>query len=485
MPQINVFNNNTNPFYYDKNGIGHPLQIPSGGLSDFYNDWSNFIVVLCGGVGSSKTTTGVLKLIVAHMHNSFSPDGEWQQVDSLMILPTYKMIADPGVKTLQLLSTYIGLETVYKKADSEFVFPQLGNNKIILRTSEGYDAIRGLTVGYCLMDEVSAWATPDDPDNNALVHAKARTRDSKARVKQCLLVSTPNPNGPIGQFYDQAVDPNHACYYATTKDNPAMQEYAAQIEKTYDKKLHATYLLGQFGKLESGLKPFDNFSRELNVSADLKLTPSLPIVNCWDFGSKNSGGTYCLLCQYDPQKDCYYTIYEIIEPTTKYCCITINKLVQSLGGWQQYPQIHIGGDPAGGKVQAGASFTSFEEVKQHFVEWNQARALFKYSAKSAPRIDRVATANLRLKDNSNTPHWVIHPRCAKLIRDLEECIFEQNAKGENCGLEKRKPYHYHTHAVDAVSSWIYYHRPYYAKPTHQSLTAIPNNRDLVITATRD
>lgn len=237
------------------------------------------------GIGTGKSFLGALWIIKQVL--------EYPKSKGLIVANTHTQLLNATIHTLTQLLDKFGIP--YTKALSGAQkHIKINKSLIYLYSLEKYDNIRGIEVGYILLDE-AAFAREE-----AMKVLKGRLRDKHGPL-QCLYTTSPNGfnwlwkkfNGRDGKSATDKI----CLIRGITKDNIFLPEgYYEDLVEEYggeDSPLARQELFGEFTSLTGGCI-YWAFNRDTNVR-DCKLDPKYPVYAGLDFNVENMN---CTLIQY-------------------------------------------------------------------------------------------------------------------------------------------------------------------------------------------
>lgn len=449
-------NTNTNTFWTNKFGEELPFVPNPGAVASFMEDYTHRYIGLFGGLGSSKSTSGIMKLLILHIHNSFDSEKQPTHVSSLLVEPTFSMLRNPGVEILIQCAEYMGLSYELKERNSEFVLTDLGTrkrpSKILLRSSE--TPIIGFEVGAFLIDEcASVREGIENPRLDTLIQTQFRLRSPGANFLQGMMVGTnETKHTNFYRFFYEHPSPDKMHWEAKTVDNVAVADQVELMKRNVPPEFWSQYFDG--GVLDlSGSTCYSAFCPEMNVSEDTKLDTcnkfSLHVT--WDFGAR---GCHVLIGQYWKSLDEFHVVDEITAGDVRKTCLALYEWFHLNHKGFKWSDIHLFGDSSGRRKPAGGegSESCFRIIANYCAEWKIDRRT--RVRRGNPRIqDRVATLNMALVDITGKPHIKIHPRCKKLIKDLTEQKWDDDGNTLDKGDGSIG------HRSDALGYWVFKVRP--------------------------
>jgi hypothetical protein len=429
-----------------------------GGQTAFATDLSSPYCALEGGWGSGKTWIGARKLILLHRLNAFDLKNNATGVPSCVVAPSYQNAMDFDVPALQDAMDQIGLRWVFyghgSLMNGRFHAPALiipdwstrdKPSVILIRTADAPERITGWEVGAAWGDEPTRWIEDrEQPKRDPYLQLLGRVRHPKARIKQALFTYTNEGDGT--RIYEDfnAGKPGRALYRAATKSNPKMIEYEAHMRQTLTPELVEQYLEGKAINLK-GRRIYPEFERSLHVDQSLTLERNLPLCMAIDFNI--NPGMHAEIGQSFPG-DLLTVVHEIHQKDMDVGGMvkSFARLVQSLGGWQ-WPELWVFGDASGKSRWAGTGETSYGILRGALDQMNIPYRMFVPQA-NPPVIDRLNAFNCALRDLAGRVHWKCHPRCERIIADLQQ--MKRDSDGT---VDKKNPNLSHPSDAEGYRVW--------------------------------
>ncbi len=343
-------------------------------------------VLFCGGVGSGKTFTGALWAI--HMALTY-PDCR-----GLITANTHSQLQKATLAEMFSICDTLGIKYRYL-VNQNRVF--IGKTEILCYTMEKPENLAGPTVGWAWLDEASFYK------KLAFDKASARVRDTKG---PCQIKMTTTPNG-FNWLYEHFVEKpadHKTVVYSKTQDNldNLPETYVSQLKESYDAKMAAQELDGQFINLASG-QVYYAFDRKKHVrEVELKDTDLLLVgldfnvhPLCGVFVAKRGGMIYIVDELYLENSNTFSAAKEIVS---------------------RYPARYkqIVADSTGNRRKTSAKYTDHEILRRAGLD------LLKFSNPGVK--DRFNNLNLLFEKG----FIKIHPRCKTLIKDLEQLTHDND-----------------------------------------------------------
>lgn len=336
-------------------------------------------VLFCGGVGSGKTFSGAFWTVITSQ--------KYPNVRGLITANTHSQLQKATLAELFSVCDMLGIKYRYL-VNQNRVF--IGKAELLCYTMEKPENLAGPTVGYWWGDEASFYR------KLAFDKASARVRDTKG---PCTIRLTTTPNG-FNWLYDHFVQKpssHKEVIYSNTLDNMdnLPQEYVNHLKETYDDRMAQQELDGQFVNMNSG-QVYYAFDRRKHVK-NIERKHGDRLMAGLDFNVHPLCGVYALV-----RGEMIYIVDEMFLEHSN----TFDAAKEII---RKYPrrQIEIVADETGNRRKSSSQTTDHEILR---------RANLKLLKFSNPRVkDRYNNLN-RLLDRG---YIKIHPRCVKLIRDLE------------------------------------------------------------------
>lgn len=192
------------------------------------------------------------------------------------------------------------------------------------------------------------------------------------------------------------------------------------------------------------------FDSAINVDQSIELRDDLPLHLSLDFNI--APGMHGVIGQWDPDADCFSAVYEFHRPS-----MSVEELLKAfvlwvdLQGGFRWPELHVFGDVSGKSRNVNTGESSW-----YIVARGMRAAGFPYRQRvpsgSPPQRDSIDAFNDALCDMDQHCHYVVHPRCARLVTDFKDLRADEH------GLTDKRD-HSLSHASDAERYRVHYLRP--------------------------
>jgi hypothetical protein len=432
----------------------------AGGQADFASDITHRYVFLEGGWSSGKTWIGARKLLCLHLLNAFDKKGNPTGCPSAIIAPTYQAAKDYCIPALQEAMDQAHWNYEFREAGSldrgRFGAPGIivqtlsrprKPSVILVRTADVPEHITGWEVGAAWGDEPSRWPESVDPKYDPFTQLLGRVRHPSARLHQLLFTYT--NEGTRTRIYREAHNPSSAVavYRARTADNKVVAEFAGAMLKKLTPELADQYLNGSAIDV-AGRRVYPYFDAEKHVDTAVCFDPHRPLAMMWDFNS--NPGMHMLLGQWNQDADVFSIFHEFFEPR-----LDLRRILTDLfPRWLQdnaVTEVHCFGDASGRNRLTGHNESNWDYVKQG-LDLLGVNYRIRVPAANPFIEERVNAFNAAMLDLSGNVHCKLHPRCQRLICDLETMT-----RGQDGALDKSDASL--SHASDAVGYAVWYLRP--------------------------
>ena len=178
---------------------------------------------------------------------------------------------------------------------------------------------------------------------------------------------------------------------------------------------------------------YNRFSEQRNVDEDVDLSDGYPLHMSWDFNVRP--GMHVELGQYLPDQDVLTCVHELHGPGWD-----VRAAMQAFERWwdehdgdERWPEVWVFGDSAGRARQHNTSQSSYDLIGKMFRRMGVNYRI--RVPKKAPSLkDSVDDFNEALSDVDDAVHYLVHPRCDRLIADFREL-----PPDENGGPDKSDP----------------------------------------------
>ncbi len=417
-------------------------------LTDCMPGWSLYQ----GGMGSGKTWAGARKLIILHLFNTDSPGA--------VVAPTYGDLWRVCVPELIAAAEEAGIKVKsYPNGGGTIRYPHLliDGRPIMLVSCEEPDRIAGWEVGHLWCDEAARiQSSPDNPRRDAPTQIRGRLRHKKAKSLHALITTTPEGVETWVQrdWWDEPKS-NHRYYIGRTRDNPALDpDYAKDLARAIGSDLAEQYLDGRAvsytrDRAHPTFKE-DKHVREVewqnqettHVGADFNVSPL-----CWIVGQEQADGSFAILDELVVED------FALVDTAVRLCDEKQWGHYRDQRGMRlSRPKIEVHADRSS-KNRTAVGDPQWEVLNQtaRACQWAITGNVFGANPPINARINNVSRL---LLDGSGKIRLKIHPRCKRLIEELNRT--GRKSSGYDAGSDGKRG-----HILDALGYllWDLYGEP--------------------------
>ncbi|MBM4033649.1 MAG: hypothetical protein FJ291_17965 [Planctomycetes bacterium] len=396
---------------------------------------------LFGGIGSGKSHAGCFWALLKALKNP--------RCLGLIGANSYHQLQDATLRTFQRFLAEYHIPHRFNVSDMRF---RLANGaEILCRSMENYDSLRGIELGWFYLDELR------DTRLEAWRVVQGRLRGQNVDAREGRVTTSPNGfNWIYDEFIRRPSNPADAegcrykAFFGRTRDNKHLPgDYVQALLGSYDPLLAAQELDGRFLNTTAG-RIYHAFDRFIHVSdaadfvpgepvywaLDFNVSPMTAVIAQWDpFGVPPSGGS-----SEDRVNAGLRTGLRVVDELWLTDSGTM-AMCEAFGQWLErassrepraashFPlkleargsklaAVFVYGDAAGGNRSTSGK-SDYAIIRQCFP---QARICV--PAANPPRRDRYNAVNAALCDALGRVKLRIHPRCTRLLTDLEEMVYQ-------------------------------------------------------------
>jgi len=179
----------------------------------------------------------------------------------------------------------------------------------------------------------------------------------------------------------------------------------------------------------SGLAYY-KFDRALHLRDSLPYDPNHALVFCFDFNIEPGSAVIVQEGSDEKLGSVTNVLGEVNIPRSSNTPMVCRKLIQDWG--QHKGPVHYYGDPTGGnRGTAKVAGSDWDLVQQELSQAFRGRLYDCTNRKARPERGRINALNARLQNAKGEVHMLIaRPKCAMLIRDLENVLLLEGSGGE-------------------------------------------------------
>lgn len=428
------------------------IQAQRGPQMGFLNCNDRYVAFF-SGFGGGKTWAGASKAALNTLVR-------FRGYDGLVVAPTFGDLQTFVVPEILTRFEEMGIAAHHKASSPQFIWlwqrvdGKPKKIKLHLRSGSHPESIAGFQVAWCWIDEACRIPANINPTKDVKTQCTARMRGVGLRNAQMFITSTHEgeltwPN--LDWCDPDKRKPHHTFFRGSTFDNRYMVDYANGLIEQYDKKLVKQYVYGEAVTI-AGVLIYYSFLDEPwpggNVDGSIKLDPLKPVALSLDFNA--APGMHAVVGQYHMELDEFWVVDEIHRDG-----MNIPHLVHEYAKRYKEQRIvtQVYGDPSGHSRDTSIGETSYAWVARAMQD--HQLAFVDMSAKSAPlREDRYISVNAALESGNGKRHLRVHPRCKRLIRDLNSVHRDELGR-----VDKTQEKTGFVHLSDALGYWVHDVRP--------------------------
>jgi PBSX family phage terminase large subunit len=381
-----------------------------------------------GGVGSGKSAA----LCQETVRLAFLNPGR----TGLLGAPTYGMLRDATLATLLDILDGNGIAYDFNKSEYTLRFKQ-GGSKILLRSLDEFERLRGTNLAWFGVDELSYVA------EEAWMRLEARLRDPLAKRLCGFGVWTPKGHDWLWKRFVKEPVAGYELIQARSFENvyllKAVPDFYERLKASYDETFYRQEALGEYVAAGSGLV-YREFRREEHVGA-IEANPVEPLFWAVDFNVDP-------MCSVVAQKkgDDVLVLDEIVleQATTFDACSEFHRRY-----WDHPGEIVVYGDASGNNLKTSGT-TDYQMIRQFFAKHRTRPVKYLVPSKNPAVRDRVLMVNSMLRSAEGRIRLRLSPKCKGLIRDFEEVTY----KADSGVIDKTRDLKL-THLSDALGYLIW------------------------------
>jgi hypothetical protein len=350
--------------------------------------------------------------------------------------PTYTMLRDTTQTTLLQALEENDIPFEFSKSDNTLLLPD-ANSKILFRSMEAYDRLRGTTLAWFGLDELTY------THEEAWTRLEARLRDAKANELCGFAVWTPQGFDWVYRRFIEKTRSGYDVILAEPFENKhilnAVPDYYERLRTSYDEKFYLQEAMGSYINT-TGSRVYRAFDREANV-VKCEVDPRLPLFWSLDFNVDP-------MCSVVGQRtgDTLWVVDEIALEgalTEDACAEFLRRYGRHQAGVQVY------GDVSGmsRKTVTGTDYS----VVTTTLEGVFGKRLTLHVEKTNPPVaERVLIVNAKLKNAAGEVSLFVSPRCEGLILDFEQVAYCEYSRDINKNRDRMR-----THLSDALGYLVW------------------------------
>jgi hypothetical protein len=460
--------------------------------------------IVIGGIASGKSFIAADWLITECICR-------FPQSQSGIVLGTHKQAKEGALKTFtQRCTFWFGPEGVgwkQNKTDLSVTFlrgPARGH-RVSIWSAEAYETMKSVELDFIWCDELQTW----QHGSAALDFVRGRNRYSPIALATYgdydddgVLVSMPfevklrmsaNPPWTTAHWlYQQFVERNDVdldgndvpLYHVRTADNtllPDREGYIANLRSRMAPDVFRIEVLGEWGDIGRGRiytsfyrgratspSPLLPFVERVAGTDRIKRDPPKPLYWTQDFGVNPRVSLVIQIHQQripivGYQRVLLYVLDEIEIPSgstdlmikefvrrypASFDCVDANGQKQRI----DRQRVYVYGDHRGGDTRNSTTAETDWGMMRNAKELRPYDISYHYRASNPPIVDRYAVTNAKLCNADDEIGILIHPRCKKLLADLQQTAYKAGTRIADKGTPSRGIFR--THLSDALGYLI-------------------------------
>lgn len=350
--------------------------------------------------------------------------------------PTYSMLKDATQRALTEFLEEARIDFELNRSEGFLTLPDVGS-KILLRSMEEYERLRGTNLAWFGLDELTY------THEEAWTRLEARLRDPKARRLGGFAVWTPKGHDWVWRRFLGERIPGYGMVIAQPFENrhllKAVPDFYDRLRHSYGERFFEQEVLGTYVDNDED-RVYESFHREEHLRT-LMVQGSRPLYWCLDFNVDPMSSVIAQRVGED-----IFILDEIVIPrsTTMEACREFHsRFARHIGG------VVIYGDASGNQRQT-TGLTDYQVVRRFMAENGFGNAGYRVPAANPAVRDRVQLVNARLRNAAGGVRLWVDPKCRELIRDLQEVRYKP---GTSLIDKDRDPKR--THLSDALGYMVW------------------------------
>jgi len=353
--------------------------------------------------------------------------------------PTFPMLRDATFTSFRYLLDSNEVPYEYLKSENSVYLPE-ANSKILFRSLDNYERIRGTNLAWFGVDELT-YCRPE-----AWQRLEGRLRDRKAK-RLCGFASW-TPKG-YDWVYDRFIGPDkkdgHEAFFA--KQNVTLGSFYERLKSSYDERFYKQEALGEYLNVFAG-QAYHAFSRQGQVRSGPGVEFNAHEALWWaiDFNVNPMcsviGQTY---------KGIVRVIDELILPNSNTLALCEEFLERTTPFFTGSPLgVYVYGDASGDGRRTSATRTDWQIIKDFFGRYPERfHVQFRVPSANGPVKDRVNCVNAVLLNYNGQRRMALNKKCRELAKDFEQLAWKSDPNGNPLAeIDKSDPMR--SHVSDAL-----------------------------------
>lgn len=358
---------------------------------------------LVAGFGAGKSYSLTVKILqLCYDNPGFT---------GIALEPTYGMLQDILIPQLQDIWDEWGISYTLFRGAAELKVQCPGGeiSKVLLRSFENYQRLRGINAAWAVVDEIDTVKPQVAKQAFQLLQGRIRSGPNP----QIAVCSTPEGFGWLYDFFVKTDDDSKRLIKAKTTDNPYLPDtYIQSLRDQYPPALIEAYLNGEFCNLAQS-SIFNEFDRSRNSSTEIVQQDD----TVWIGADFNVGMCHfcCAVLREEMGNRVMHIVANYVVRDTH---AMVSKIQQLFGNQILKGAVTIFPDPAGQAQSTSSTKTDHQILREGSI---QVRA-----ERKAPNVqESIAHCNVLFHQAKIK---VVCQRCPELTESLEQWSYDERGK---------------------------------------------------------
>lgn len=351
--------------------------------------------------------------------------------------PTYPMLRDATLTSLLEVLAANEIPHELNKAENVLTMRDTGS-RIVLRSLDEYERLRGTNLAWFGVDELTY------TQEEAWLRLEGRLRDPKSTRLCGFAVWTPKGYDWVYRRFIANPVAGYEVIVAKPFENrhllQAVPDFYDRLKGSYDEAFFRQEVLGEYLNMNAG-RVYHEFERETHVR-EIGIDQRFDLLWALDFNVNPMCSVVAQVIGDDVR-----VVDEIVlnrAKTTDACQVFHDR-------YRRHPgRIIIYGD-ASGNNQRTTGNSDYELIEDYFRRARMLNVNYAIPRKNPTVRDRIAMVNAKLRNALGESKLIVDPRCAELIKDLEEVVYKRDSTEIEKDRDPRR-----THLSDALGYLIYH-----------------------------
>lgn len=384
--------------------------------------------VIYGGSGSGKSVACAQKLVLRCINETGTKDEPSFRHNFAVIRKFKTTVKDSVYAEIKIAIDSFGLSRYVKCNDSYHEFKFMNGARIFCCGLDDQEKIKSIRLTGIWMEEATEF---EERDFDQLT---LRLRGKMPYYKQIILSFNPidESHWIKAKLFDNRIDKFTYTLFSNYKDNHHLDEqYKEMLEEQfrYNKNMYRIYVLGEWGRVETGSEYYFNFSYDKHVVQNVSYISGYPLHISFDFNvnpyiSATVGQIYRRTMT---DGKSYYFVRIIDEfalenphNTTERLCEHIIKKYEN----ELKQGVYIYGDATGKNKSTKSNISDYDIIEYYFRKYMNNASM--RVPKANPMIKKRRNFINKLLYGGFNIEYQISPNCKKLINDFQVAIEEQD-----------------------------------------------------------